>query len=62
MIFKLLEKNHSAFFMCEDITWPYFISTDFCKVLRICPEILKNTFLSDLRFVTEAHELDVALI
>lgn len=43
MIFKFLEKN-SAFFICEDITWPYFNSIDFHKVLRIFPEILKKYF------------------
>lgn len=62
MIFELLEKTKSNFYVCEDITWPYFISTDFPKVLTIFPEALKNTFLPNLRFLTEAHELDAILI
>ena len=62
MIFELLEKTKSNFYVCEDITWPYFSSTDFPKVLTVFPEALKNTFLPNLRFLTEAHELDAILI
>lgn len=62
MIFELLEKTKSNFQVCEDITWPYFISTDFPKVLTMFPETLKNTFPPNLRFLTEAQELDAMLI
>ena len=62
MIFELLEKTKSNFYVCEDKTWSYFISTDFPKFFTIFPETLKNTFPPNLRFLTEAQELDAILI